>query len=838
MRGDFGKAIAEYKKQAQAAALQETARTPSAKLAPPAPDDLQLHWLKDIRTPLGDGTTTALTLCQLYISAITNSSQIKAFSDIPLVRETGIQEATGVFDPRLFAETKYEHADDPVGNTLTTGGPSRFRQDDAFFEAGLKKKFAPGTDVRASGKIGHTNNNSVYFRPSRQGSGRINLAIVQPLLQGGGIAYNRGVLQVAEIDSQIASREFARQAESHLLEVTRTYWNLFMSRGIYLQKKAQMAEVEKLVDGIEARGGLDARRSQLLRARSALADRRADMIRTEAAIRNSQDRLRALVNDPALTEYMVDELVPTDVPVVRVSDAEIMQSVATALTNRSEIDQGFSQLRAAAIREKMQRNEVLPRLNLMLDGYLAGLNRGDWGHTTNNGFFTGNPGYGAGLSFELPLGNNTAEARLTRRQIELRQQFEQLKTTIETVLLEVKVTVREVKTSYRDLQAKSKSVTATQQELDELIARRELAMGSDSISATSYLDMIINAQDRLLRAQEDYLRSLGTYNVALLTLERAKGNLLNFQRISMVRSTDTAKDLPVLKLDKSAECADPFAAAAADDLVVPLDSDQDGVPDSQDLCPGTPAGAVVDRLGCVVDSDKDGVPDAVDKCPGTPAGNSVDARGCLADADKDGVPDALDKCPGTSAGSAVDGAGCLADADKDGVPDALDKCPGTPAGGVVDARGCLPEVDTDGDGVFDAKDQCPGTPAGDAVTSMGCPKEKRVDIQLEIVFDTAKWDIKPEFDPQLKKVAEFLQAYPDAAAVIEGHTDNMGNDAANIVLSQRRADSVREALISRFGVDGARLSAKGYGPIRPTADNATREGRQKNRRVVATFSTK
>src|SRR5207248_11348445 len=67
------------------------------------------------------------------------------------------------------------------------------------------------------------------------------------------------------------------------------------------------------------------------------------------------------------------------------------------------------------------------------------------------------------------------------------------------------------------------------------------------------------------------------------------------------------------------------------------DSDGDGVPDSKDACPGTPAGAVVDQRGCPLDADQDGVPDGLDKCPGTPAGAHVDATGCPTAADGDGV---------------------------------------------------------------------------------------------------------------------------------------------------------------------------------------------------------
>lgn len=107
---------------------------------------------------------------------------------------------------------------------------------------------------------------------------------------------------------------------------------------------------------------------------------------------------------------------------------------------------------------------------------------------------------------------------------------------------------------------------------------------------------------------------------------------------------------------------------------------------------------------------------------------------------------------------------------------------------------------------------------------------------LDIHFDTNKSDIKPQYHEELKKVADFLKEFPNATGVIEGHTDNVGKKAANIALSQRRADSVRSYLVNKFGIAPERLKAVGYGPNRPIADNKTAAGKAKNRRIETNFS--
>ena len=167
------------------------------------------------------------------------------------------------------------------------------------------------------------------------------------------------------------------------------------------------------------------------------------------------------------------------------------------------------------------------------------------------------------------------------------------------------------------------------------------------------------------------------------------------------------------------------------------------------------------------------------------------------------------------------------DSDGDGVADEDDACPGTPAGAEVDARGC--EVDSDGDGVADNADLCPDTPAGAKVDVRGC--EIREVITLTGVnFATSSARLLPESSSVLDETATTLLRYPDIRAEVGGHSDSTGSRAFNLELSRKRAESVRDYLISQ-GVPADRLTAAGYGPDRPIADNGTPEGRAANRRV-------
>ncbi len=262
------------------------------------------------------------------------------------------------------------------------------------------------------------------------------------------------------------------------------------------------------------------------------------------------------------------------------------------------------------------------------------------------------------------------------------------------------------------------------------------------------------------------------------------------------------------------------------------DSDGDGIKDKFDQCPDTPLGAFVDEYGCPLDGDGDGVYDGLDGCADTPQGAIVDITGCPLDTDQDGIFDGLDKCADTPPGVAVDVRGCPSDTDSDGVPDYKDSQPDTPAGAIVDDFGVA--LDSDRDRVPDGIDKCPDTPAMVEVDEFGCPIAKPLVEKIVLNIKYASGSFQPDKESRvvLDGLVETMKAYPDLRIEINGYTDALGSKTGNQKLSEKRAQAVMDYLIEK-GVSSDRMSSKGYGEDARffIGDNATEEGRQKNRRV-------
>ena len=271
----------------------------------------------------------------------------------------------------------------------------------------------------------------------------------------------------------------------------------------------------------------------------------------------------------------------------------------------------------------------------------------------------------------------------------------------------------------------------------------------------------------------------------------------------------------------------------------PLDSDGDGILDKDDLCPTVPG--VIALQGCpednkLKDSDGDGIADHIDVCPFQPG--TLANQGCN-DTDGDGVWDHIDICPrifGEKTNNGCPANNQNLDSDGDGILDKVDKC--VYLRGELKHGGC---PDSDKDGVSDIEDDCPFIKG--SITNSGCPEENTEvptfdqprEIRTALVeFDTDKSFIRPYYFPMLDEIAAFMRNNPSYSIVLSGHTDSEGNQAYNYQLSQRRTQAVHDYLVSK-GVLPQRIEQRGYGEVVPKSNNASVEGKQRNRRTEITI---
>ena len=192
----------------------------------------------------------------------------------------------------------------------------------------------------------------------------------------------------------------------------------------------------------------------------------------------------------------------------------------------------------------------------------------------------------------------------------------------------------------------------------------------------------------------------------------------------------------------------------------------------------------------------------------------------VGDYDQDGVQDRLDKCNNTQRGCLVDPFGCQTDADGDGICDGIDKCPDTPKGEAVNSNGCS---ESQVEAILLSKIKPPPPqiveriveklvpmPAPISETQKQLMREGVIRLQ-NINFDLGKATLRPESEDKLREAGEILEKFVDLKIEVQGHSDSRGSAAANLKLSQARADAVRDFLLQNFHLTADNYTAMGFG---------------------------
>lgn len=493
------------------------------------PLDYRGWWEEQLASPVGIGKGhIEISVDGLIQNALRFSPHVQVAATAPHILRTSVFEEAASFDWNSFLESQYVSQNDPIGNTLTTGNnEDRFRQQEWFARGGLSKRTPRGGDLEIVQRLGHLDSNSRFLDPRDQGSSRLELNFRQPILNGRGQAVNQSLIVLADIDFRSASDDFMSELQLHLVAVTESYWELVRARAVYLQRTRLLESAEKILRFLEGRSKVDSLQRQVLRARAAVAQRKSEIARSLTSIKNAQSQLRLLVNSPDISGAGGMEFTPQDIPILQHGplNIELADVMSTALMNRTDISRSIRDLHAASVRLGVARNDILPRLDVIVGTYVAGLDGdSDVFQSWAKQFKEGSPGFNVGFDYEFPLGNRAARARHERREWESTRSLHLFRQTVETSLTEVEVSAREVQTTYQEMVGRFHSMSAARRETSYLVDRWEtLPELNDSV--TLLLEDLLDSQERLADEESAFVSAQVQYSIAVVQLKQAMGTL-------------------------------------------------------------------------------------------------------------------------------------------------------------------------------------------------------------------------------------------------------------------------------------------------------------------------
>ena len=504
----------------------------SGSLGTPA-DGMALNyrgwWEEQVASPVGIGKGhLEVSVDGLIHNALRFSPHIQVAATAPHILRTSVFEESASFDWNSFVESQYVNQNDPIGNTLTTGNDDdRFRQQEWFARGGLSRRTLNGGDLEVVQRLGHLDNNSRFLDPRNQGSSRLELNFRQPILNGRGQAVNQSLIVLADIDFRSASDDFMSELQLHLVSVTESYWELVRARAVYLQRVRLLESAEKILRYLEGRSKVDSLQRQVLRARAAVAQRKSEIARSLTSIKNAQSRLRLLVNSPDISNAGSMEFTPLDIPQLQHGplSIELADVMSTALMHRPDISRSIRDLHAASVRLGVARNDILPKLDMIVGTYVAGLDGdSDVFNSWVRQFREGSPGFNVGFEYEFPIGNRAAQARQQRREWESTRSLHLFRQTVETALTEVEVAAREVETTYQEMVGRFHSMAAAERETSYLADRwQTLPELNDSV--TLLLEDLLDSQERLADEESAFVSAQVQYSISIVRLKQTMGTL-------------------------------------------------------------------------------------------------------------------------------------------------------------------------------------------------------------------------------------------------------------------------------------------------------------------------
>ena len=476
---------------------------------------------------MGDARLTCeVELEQLVWHAMQYSPKVQSILILPRIQQTDIDAARGEFDRRRTANTNYRDNSDPVGNTLTTGGPNRLNEqfwDNSF---GLKDRNMIGGKTELQQMFNARDSNSLFFKPNNQADTKLSLNYTQPLMRGAGRYYNTSSIRIAGIKSKQKFAESNRQLQNHARDVITTYWELVLQRNLLEQSRAGLSRLKAIEKHLLDRAGRDLVKTHISRAGYAIKNQEGQIAMARANVLSLQESLRRLVNSPELSEQSCSEIIPLTMPSNELPLIPLEQELLAALTSRGDILSIQETIEEAMVQRRLAVSELKPQLDLETSSYIHGLRGANqFSEAFGDQFSNGRPGFAAGLTASRPVGNRTAKANLTSRELEIAQLKFDYTDALMKARADIKSAIFNALATYATTIAAIDGTFSALEEVKGQTDKLDVFFGENQ-SLSNTLNDLLDAEGRLISAENVWANKQIQHMLALMNIKYESGTLM------------------------------------------------------------------------------------------------------------------------------------------------------------------------------------------------------------------------------------------------------------------------------------------------------------------------
>jgi len=472
-------------------------------------------------------------------SAVQNNLEVQFASLAPAISEADVVSAEAAFDWVFFNNFEWSE-NDQVRPSTSFGLSSGFDQRQVVENTtGIRRGLESGGQFSVQNELIYSDfeTDGLTYTPDPATQAAVSLQFDQPLLRNFGSDVALAQVRISRNAERDAIARLRVQLIEKVNQTEQTYWELVAAYHDLAILERHLGRGIITRDQLQARldAQLDVPPSQLADAVARVERRRIDVIQARDAVRDISDRLKVLMNDPAIPVGSEMQLAPLDRPVDEAVTYSLLDALTTAVQHRPEVDQAILSIDNTSIRQTVAANQRMPQLDLRVQTRFQGLEEdlSVYDETFDGSFVD----YLVGLVFEQPIGNRRAESEYVRRRLEREQAIISYQNTVQQIVRDVKSSLRAVLRNYQIvLQSRQSRLAATESLRTLEIENRQIREKS-----SERLELEFNRQDALASAERTEVRAIADFNSSVAQLYAATGTALERNRILL--AVPTAEDV-------------------------------------------------------------------------------------------------------------------------------------------------------------------------------------------------------------------------------------------------------------------------------------------------------
>jgi len=467
---------------------------------------------------LDRGQRVQLSLAQCIQRALEYNYTVRIDTHNPAIAATRLIEAEAAFDAVFFLDYSDSSRDQPTASELA-GNQSKLRS----YGGGFRQLFPSGMRAEVSLVQARTETDLQFATLNPSYATTFQAQFSQPILRNFGLDVNRATINLRRTDLRISEYQFYARVRDTLLSVEQAYWQLVSARRSATILAESVAQNYDTYRSMEQRQQHDATPVELANSEARWRSREVEFIEAVKQVRDAEDQLKNLINDPDLLLSVDTEIVPTQTPFAAAITLDHFGEVRTALDNRSEIFEAKERIQASRIQTAVAKNQTLPQLDLTFNYQVQGLGTNadaSFDGVTSNRFRS----YTVGVNFSYPIGNRGPRSAHRRARLQESQAVTALKQVMDNVVLEVNNEIRRLLFRYKQLPPQLRAVQAAVRNLSAMQARTQAIN-------PSFLETELANIEQLAANRRTLLQVLIDYNIGIVTLEKAKGTLLDYNNV-------------------------------------------------------------------------------------------------------------------------------------------------------------------------------------------------------------------------------------------------------------------------------------------------------------------